>query len=152
MDRSFWFANVSWPKHFATPRNDRLVNLIEQIEFSAARIALLHVSCEVARFFGGCFAIKIRHHVFRAMTNRSFVNLFHLYTSNCYAFCSPNFCSRICNCLSAVYSRLLTVLSGTSSTSDISWNVSSSNSFITTTCRKSGGNADTARLTATLRS
>src|SRR6185295_10941323 len=61
---------------------------------------------------------------------------------------SSNLCNRICNCFNAVYSRLLTVLSGKSSTSAISRNVSSSNSFIITTCRNSSGRLFIARRTA----
>src|SRR5688572_2147332 len=73
-------AGRSWrgcAKRFIPPRDDRIVHLMENSELGAAGVALLHVRGKVARFFGGRFAVQIRHQVFGPMTNWSLVSFLH---------------------------------------------------------------------------
>src|SRR5205085_9736725 len=131
---------------FVAPLANRLTHLRERSKLRPTRITLIHVRPKLARFAFRCFTIKHADKIAGPFASQGIFHSVHPAPAQTTSL--PNFCNRNCNCFNPVYSRLFTVLSGTSSASAISRNVRSSNSFITTTCRNSSGNPFNARRTA----
>src|SRR5580765_3159365 len=108
---------------------------------------MLQVFFEFPRLAFVRFTVQKGDQIICAFTNRGNIFCFHLDFLLSTASL-PKFRSLICNCCSAVYSLLFTVLNGRSSASAISRKVSSSNSFITRSWGRSRGKLLTASLTA----
>src|SRR5262245_7154495 len=90
-------------KRFVAPNKNGFMNLTKGGDLIAAGGALFHMLAKIAGISLAGFAIKITDQVFRPMTNWSFIHVSHFESLLDHSTRpSPNFCKRICNCLSAV--------------------------------------------------
>jgi hypothetical protein len=72
----------SWIKRCAerliAPRQNRIMNLIENAKLAPARIALLQMLAEIERVSFAGFAVKIGHQVFGSMASWSLLYFLHV--------------------------------------------------------------------------